>query len=184
MFRPSGAGHAVWSGYSIETTAQAAYAATTMDKTDRHIIRLLRVDGRISNQNLAEAIGLSPSACLRRVKILEQSGVIRGYVAVIATAADDEGTVAIVRITLEKQTEEYLRRFESAVRRHPEIRECYLMTGDADYTIRVATASAAEYEELHTNVLSRLPGVARIHSSIAMRNVLKGAAGSVRSSVG
>jgi DNA-binding Lrp family transcriptional regulator len=155
-----------------------------MDKIDRHIIRLLRVDGRISNQSLAEAVGLSPSACLRRVKMLEQSGVIRGYVAVIASSQDDEGTVAIVRITLEKQTEEYLRRFEAAVKQHPEIRECYLMTGDADYTIRVATGSAAEYEELHTNVLSRLPGVARIHSSIAMRNVLRSANGSNRTSVG
>ncbi|MCW2387314.1 DNA-binding Lrp family transcriptional regulator [Sphingobium sp. B11D3B] len=147
-----------------------------MDKIDRHIIRLLRTDGRISNQSLAEAVGLSPSACLRRVRILEKSGVIRGYVAVVGLPEEDEATVAIVRITLEKQTEEYLRRFESAVRRHPEIRECYLMTGDADYSIRVATGSAAAYEELHTNVLSRLPGVARIHSSIAMRKVLPGGA--------
>ena len=155
-----------------------------MDKIDRHIIRLLRVDGRISNQSLADAVGLSPSACLRRVKILEQSGVIRGYVAVIASADADDATVAIVRITLEKQTEEYLRRFEGAVRRHPEIRECYLMTGDVDYSIRVATASAAEYEELHMNVLSRLPGVARIHSSIAMRDVLQGRSKPLRTSGG
>ncbi|MBN8831743.1 MAG: Lrp/AsnC family transcriptional regulator [Sphingomonadales bacterium] len=155
-----------------------------MDKIDRHIIRLLRVDGRLSNQSLADAVGLSPSACLRRVRILEQTGVIKGYVAVIASPEEEEATVAIVRITLEKQTEEYLRRFESAVRRHPEIRECYLMTGDADYTIRVATGSAGEYEELHTNVLSRLPGVARIHSSIAMRNVLRGTSAPGRSSGG
>ncbi|MBC2667155.1 Lrp/AsnC family transcriptional regulator [Novosphingobium flavum] len=149
-----------------------------MDKIDRNILRLLQLDGRMSNQALAEAVGLSPSACLRRVKLLEQSGVIRGYSAVISVGEDDEGTVAIVRITLEKQTEEYLRRFEHAVRQHPEIRECYLMTGDADYLMRVSLSSAGKYEELHTNVLSRLPGVARIHSSIAMRNVLRAGTGS------
>ena len=153
---------------------------SVMDKIDRHILRLLRLDGRMSNQALADAVGLSPSACLRRVKLLEQSGVIRGYVAVVSMPQAEEAIVAIVRITLEKQTEEYLRRFETAVRKYPEIRECYLMTGDADYSMRVATRSAAEYEDMHTNVLSRLPGVARIHSSIAMRNVLGSSTAAIR----
>ena len=145
-----------------------------MDRIDRHILRLLRVDGRMSNQELAAAVGLSPSACLRRVRLLEEAGVIQGYMAIVSLPEDADAVVAIVRITLERQTEEYLRRFEQAVRQHPEIRECYLMTGDVDYNLRVATASAADYEDLHTNILSRLPGVARIQSSIAMRNVLKG----------
>lgn len=145
-----------------------------MDRIDHHILRLLRADGRISNQDLAKAVGLSPSACLRRVRLLEQSGVIQGYMTLVSLPEDADAVVALVRITLERQTEEYLRRFENAVRQHPEIRECYLMTGDVDYSIRVATASAADYEDLHTNILSRLPGVARIQSSIAMRNVLKG----------
>lgn len=105
--------------------------------------------------------------------MLEERGVIRGYTAIIA-APDSEGRIiAIVRLTLEKQTEEYLRRFEAAVREHPEIEECYLMTGDVDYILRVSGASTADYEAIHTDILSRLPGVARIHSSLAMRNVLQ-----------
>lgn len=144
-----------------------------LDKTDNEILRLLQLNGRISNQDLATAVNLSPSACLRRVRLLEHEGIIRGYSAHVALAPDAEATVVIVRITLEKQTEEYLRRFEAAVRRHPEIKECYLMTGDVDYTMRVSTGSPADYEHIHTHIMSRLPGVARIHSSVAMRNVLR-----------
>ena len=91
----------------------------------------------------------------------------------VAASEEGERIVAIVRLTLEKQTEEYLRRFEAAVREHPEIEECFLMTGDADYILRVSAASASAYEAIHTDILSRLPGVARIHSSMAMRNVLQ-----------
>lgn len=139
---------------------------------DRNIIRLLRLDGRMSNSALAAAVGLSPSACLRRVGILEQSGVIRGYTAILA-GPEQEGVIAIVRITLERQTEEYLNRFEAAVRRHPEIQECYLMTGDVDYILRAVAPNAAAYETIHKEILSRLPGVTRIHSSIAMRSILR-----------
>lgn len=145
----------------------------TMDSCDAAILRILQVDGRISNQDLAGKVGLSPSACLRRVRLLEHRGIIRGYSAQVATGEDVERTVVIVQITLEKQTEDYLRRFEQAVRACPEIRECYLVTGDVDYTLRVATATAADYEHVHTHILSRLPGVARIQSSVAMRNVLR-----------
>lgn len=144
----------------------------TIDAIDRNIIRLLRLDGRLSNSALAAAVGLSPSACLRRVRILEKSGVIRGYTAILA-GPERHGVTAIVRITLERQTEEYLNRFETAVRRHPEIQECYLMTGDADYILRAVAPSAAAYEAIHKDILSRLPGVERIHSSIAMRSVLR-----------
>lgn len=147
--------------------------SSSLDAIDRNIIRLLRLDGRMSNSDLAAAVGLSPSACLRRVKMLEQQGTIRGYTAIIAGPAEEEGVVAIVRITLERQTEEYLNRFEAAVRKYPEIQECYLMTGDVDYVLRASAHSAADYESIHKNILSRLPGVERIHSSIAMRSVLK-----------
>lgn len=143
-----------------------------MDAIDRNIIRLLRLDGRMSNSALAAAVGLSPSACLRRVNLLEQSGVIRGYTAIIA-GPEEEGVVAVVRITLERQTEEYLNRFETAVRRHPEIQECFLMTGDSDYILRATASSTADYERIHKEILTRLPGVVRIHSSIAMRSVLR-----------
>lgn len=143
----------------------------SLDAIDRSIVRLLRLNGRLPNKDLAAQIGLSPSACLRRVNNLEAAGIIRGYTAIIAGPAE-EGITAIVRITLERQTEAYLNRFEAAVRLHPEIRECFLMTGDADYILRAVAPNAAAYEAIHKDILSRLPGVVRLHSSIAMRDVL------------
>jgi DNA-binding Lrp family transcriptional regulator len=143
-----------------------------LDALDRKIIGLLRFNGRMANVDLADKVGLSPSACLRRVKALEDSGAIRGYAAILSEAAADEGVVAIVRITLDKQTEDYLNRFEQAVRMHPEIAECFLMTGDADYLLRATASSTAAYEQIHKEILSRLPGVARINSSFAIRSVL------------
>jgi len=142
-----------------------------MDQLDRKILRHLRLEGRISNSDLAAQVGLSASACHRRVGLLEARGIIRGYTAIVASA-EESGIIAIVRITLEKQTEAYLNRFEDAVREHPEIEECFLMTGGADYILRASAPSAAAYEEIHKMILSRLPGVARIHSSIALRSVL------------
>ncbi len=142
-----------------------------LDQIDRNIVRQLRQDGRISNIRLAALVGLSPSACLRRVKLLEEAGVVRGYTAVIS-GSDEGGMVAIVQITLDRQTEEHLDRFEAAVLRHPEIRQCLLMTGEADYLLRVEAADAAAYERIHREVLARLPGVARIHSAFAIRTVL------------
>ena len=127
----------------------------------------------MSNARLAEAVGLSQSACLRRLRLLEKSGVIRGYTALIDLPADEEPTVVIVQITLERQTEEVLNRFEMAVRRCPEVRECYLMTGLSDYLLRVETEDAAAYERVHKEVLSRMPGVARIQSSFAIRTVIR-----------
>lgn len=144
---------------------------TLFDPVDQRILQRLRADGRVSNSDLAEAVGLSPSACLRRVRRLEERGVIRGYTAVLAND-DDEGVVAYVEITLEKQTDDHMRRFEAAVRNHPEIRDCYLMAGAADYIVRAVAADIAAYEVIHKDVLSRLPGVSRIHSSLAIRNVL------------
>ena len=143
-----------------------------LDNTDRKIIRALRRDGRMTNVALAGEVGLSPSACLRRVQILEESGVIRGYTAIVAGAAGREGHVVIVRISLERQTEDVLRRFEAEVLKHPEIRECYLMTGEEDYLLRLEAAGAGDYERIHKEVLSRLPGVQRINSSFAIRSVL------------
>ena len=147
--------------------------AFQLDELDHKLIRLLRLNGRRPNSELAAEVGLSASACLRRIRILEDRGVIRGYTAIVDSPGAQDGMIAIVRLTLEKQTEEYLRRFETAVRDHPEIEECFLMTGDADYVLRVSAPSAAAYEAIHTDILSRLPGVARIHSSFAMRNVLR-----------
>jgi DNA-binding Lrp family transcriptional regulator len=144
-----------------------------MDAVDRRIIDVLRADGRITNADLAEKVGLSPSACLRRVRLLEEDGTIRGYAALINDRAPVSETVVIVQISLERQTDEYLRRFEKAASQCPDIRECYLMTGVSDYLLRVTVPDAASYERIHTDVLSRLPGVARIQSSFAIRAVIK-----------
>ncbi|MGK7866015.1 Lrp/AsnC family transcriptional regulator [Falsiroseomonas sp. E2-1-a20] len=145
-----------------------------MDETDRAIIRHLRADGRMPNAALAEAVGLSPSACLRRLRLLESRGTIRGYTVLVEETAQQGVVVVIVQITLERQTDDHLRRFEDAVRRCPEVRECYLMTGIADYLLRVEARDAADYERLHKEALSRMPGVARIQSSFAIRTVIRG----------
>jgi len=146
----------------------------TLDDVDANIIRVLRADGRISNADLAAQVGLSPSACLRRTRHLEHTGVIRGYTALVNGAGGDDKLVVLTQITLDRQTEEFLNRFEAAVRRCPEVIDCYLMTGLADYLLKIEVKNAADYERLHKEVLSRLPGVARIQSSFAIRTVVGG----------
>jgi len=143
-----------------------------LDNADRNILRLLRIDARTSNAKLATEVGLSPSACLRRIKLLEQAGVIRGYTALIDTTRSESIIALIINITFERQTEDYLDKFEAAVRRHPEIRECYLMTGGSDYMLRVDVENAGAFERIYKEVLSTLPGVLRIHSSFSIRDVL------------
>jgi len=143
-----------------------------LDAIDRNILRLLRLDARMSNASLAASVGLSPSACLRRLRLLEQGGVIRGYTALIDTSDAEASIAVIINITLERQTEDHLDRFEAAVRKHPEIRECFLMTGNSDYLLRVEVSNAGEFERIHKEILSALPGVLRIHSSFSIRNVL------------
>lgn len=144
-----------------------------MDAIDKKIIAILRRSGRISNADLAKAVALSPSACLRRVRLLEENGTIRGYTALINERPNATDTVVIVQISLERQTDEYLRRFEKAAIEHPDIRECYMMTGPSDYLLRVTVSDTSSYERIHTEVLSRLPGVSRIDSSFAIRTVIK-----------
>jgi DNA-binding Lrp family transcriptional regulator len=145
-----------------------------LDDHDLRILRALRQDGRMTNAALAEAVGLSPSACLRRLRLLERRGVIRGYTAVIEEPDAREAVTVIVQITLDRQTEEHLSRFEAAVRRLPEVRECFLMTGMSDYLLRVEVRDAADYERIHKEQLSRLPGVQRIQSAFAIRSVIRG----------
>ncbi|ONG48232.1 transcriptional regulator [Pseudoroseomonas deserti] len=145
-----------------------------LDALDRKLLRLLRADGRMSNAALAEAIGLSASACLRRLRLLEGSGIIRGYTAIIEDSLPQAKSTVIVQITLERQTEDAFNRFEAAVRACPEVCECYLMTGSADYQLRVEARDAADYERIHKEQLSRMPGVARIQSAFAIRTVVRG----------
>ncbi len=143
-----------------------------LDAIDRNILRLLRLDARVSNAKLASEVGLSPSACLRRIKLMEQAGVIRGYTALVDTSQAETAIAVIINITLERQTEEHLDRFEAAVRKHPEIKECFLMTGGSDYLLRVEVANPGDFERIHKDILSTMPGVLRIHSSFSIRNVL------------
>ncbi len=145
-----------------------------MDEIDRAIIRALRADGRMPNAALAATVGLSPSACLRRLRLLESRGIIRGYTVLVDEPSPAGVVTVIVQITLERQTDDHLRRFEDAVRRCPEVRECHLMTGIADYLLRVEARDAADYERIHKEALSRMPGVSRIQSSFAIRTVIRG----------
>jgi DNA-binding Lrp family transcriptional regulator len=145
----------------------------TLDRFDRAILQTLQLDGRISNSSLAERVSLSESACLRRVRALVASGLIEGYTARINQQRAGCPVNVFVNITLDRQDEVDLRKFEDAVRKLPEVMECYLMTGDYDYTLRVVVADTADYERVHSKHLTRLPGVARIHSSFALRTVQK-----------
>lgn len=147
---------------------------TGIDDYDRKILTQLRLNARVTNQVLGEAVGLSPSACLRRVRNLERSGAIRGYTILLGGSLPEEGTTAMVQVTLSQQTQDCLTRFEAAVRGHPEIREWYLMTGEGDYFLRIQIAGIDDYERFHREVLSRLPGVTRITSSFAMRSGRRG----------
>ena len=144
-----------------------------LDSIDRNIIRLLRLNARITNAKLSEEVGLSPSACLRRISLLEQAGVIRGYTALVGNSEGENPIAVIINITLERQTEEHLNRFESAVRRHPEIQECYLMTGGSDYLLSLVVRDVDDLERVHSRELTRIPGVTRVSSSVAMRTVVK-----------
>lgn len=141
-----------------------------LDDADRRILTALRLNARITNSALAAEVGLSASACLRRVKLLEKAGVIRGYTTLVAGAMPGEGVTAIVQVQLERQTEEYLSRFERALRRYPEIQEWFLMTGTGDYIMHVQIGGIAEYGAFHRDVISRLPGVSRINTGFAMRS--------------
>ena len=144
-----------------------------LDKIDHAVIKYLQNDGRISNSDLSEKVGLSQSACLRRVKALEKQGIIEGYVAVMDQAAAGLTDNVFVQITVEKQTKELLFEFEKIVRQCPQIIECYLMSGDADYLLRVIVSDASDYEKLHMDVLTNLPGVSNIKSNFSLRTVTK-----------
>lgn len=144
-----------------------------LDRTDRAILRILQQDARITNVALAEKVSLSESACLRRVRMLEESGLIEGYSAQISQARCGYPVNVFVSITLDKQQQAELEAFENAVRKIPEVMECYLMTGEYDYLLRVVVADLADFERVHHHHLTRLPHVARVHSSFAMRTVQK-----------
>ena len=144
-----------------------------LDAIDRNILAQLQADGRMTNAELAERVHLSQSACLRRVRRLEEEGVIDGYVMLVDPAAIGRPSTVFVEISLAGQSEELLDAFEAAARDCPGVMECYLMAGEADYLLRVVAADAQDYERIHKTLRSRCPGVARIRSSFALRTVCK-----------
>src|ERR1700689_587676 len=149
-----------------------------LDRSDRKILRELQRDARQSNAALAAGVGLSESACLRRVRLLEQAGVIERYTAMLSAVRVGVTVGFIIRITLKGQTDRDLGAFEQAgqaVQAVPEVTECDLTTGESDYVLRVVARDAADFERLHSKVLTKLPGVARVDSSFLLRSVVKNA---------
>jgi DNA-binding Lrp family transcriptional regulator len=144
-----------------------------LDRYDRAILEALQQDGRISNVHLAARVSLSESACLRRVRALEQDGLIERYVALLNQKKAGVGGTVFVHIALRREEQSELAAFEKAVQDIPEIMECYLMTGEFDYLLRVVVSDMADFERLHNEALTRLPGVARVNSSVAIRTVTK-----------
>ena len=143
-----------------------------LDRIDRAILAALQQDGRLSNVELAERVGLSESACSRRVHRLHEQQVISHYTAHLNAAVVGLPGTVFVDVSLSDQREESLNRFEDAVKAVDEVMECYLMSGEKDYLMKVAVTDAADFERVH-NILTRLPGVDRVHSSFTLRPVLK-----------
>jgi len=144
-----------------------------VDDRDRAILRELMREGRLTNSELAARVHLSASACLRRVQIMEESGLIAGYVMLLDPAAAGLPGAAFVFVTLDQQGRASLDRFEAQARRHPEILECYLLAGSADYLLRIAYRDSGDFERIHTDILTQLPGVSRVQSTLALRTVKK-----------
>ena len=146
---------------------------TDLDRIDRKILALLQVNGRISNADLAEKVALSASACHRRVQRLEEAGYVKDYVAMLDARKMGCPTTVFVEITLSGQADEVLDAFETAVKRIPEVLECHLMAGTADYILKVVAEDTEDFARIHRRALARLPGVLQMQSSFALRTVFK-----------
>ncbi len=144
-----------------------------MDAIDAKIVRALQEDGRLTNLELAEKVGLSPSPCLRRVRNLEASGVIRGYTALVDQKACGWPITCLVRIRLGNHSQETVQAFEKKIAETEAILDCYLMTGNADYELRIAARSLDDYEQLVRETIQKLPGIASIETSFAYGVVKK-----------
>ena len=142
-----------------------------MDEIDLKILKTLQEDASTTNSDLADRVGLSPAPCLRRVRALEEQGVIRKYVTLLDPGAVNLGVTVFVQISLDLQVEDRLEKFERAIMRRPEVLECYLMTGDSDYLLRVVVPDVAAYERFLKESLTRIEGVAGIKSSFALKQV-------------
>lgn len=144
-----------------------------LDRYDRQILRQLQDDGRLSNQELADRIGLSPSPCLRRVRALEEAGIIAGYRALVDAKALGLSLMALIHISMDQHTPERFDGFEAAVKDIPEIIECLLITGQAaDYQLKAVVRDMDAFQELLLNRITRIPGVTGVHSSFVLRRVV------------
>lgn len=144
-----------------------------LDSVDRRILRALQRTGRISNAELSEKVNLSPSACHRRVQRLEVEGFIKNYVALLDARKLNCPTTVFVEITLSGQADEVLDAFEREVARVPDVLECHLMAGTADYLLKVVAQDTEDFARIHRQYLARLPGVQGMQSSFALRTVFK-----------
>ena len=142
-----------------------------LDSMDLRILRQLQEDGALSNVELARRVGLSPSPCLARVKALQERGVIRRYVALADAARLGLGLNVFISISLKTQSKEALARFEQRISEHDEVMECYLMTGDSDYLIRVVVTDIAALERFILEQLTPIPDIEKIRSSFALKQV-------------
>ena len=144
-----------------------------LDKLDRAILKELQRQGRISNADLAESVNLSPSACHRRVQRLEKEGYIKEYVALLNPQKIGVATTVFVEIRLSAQADDVLESFENAVKRIPDVLECHLMAGTADYILKIVAENTEDFARIHRQFLTRLPAVAQMQSSFSLRTVLK-----------
>ncbi len=147
-------------------------AELTMDRTDFRILHHLQNNGRISNAELADLVGLSPSPCLRRVKALEQAGIIKRYAAIVDAKAVGLPISIFVNVSLQRQERSSLEKFEEQIAKYAEIMECYLMTGSFDYVLRIVVPDLDSYERFLAEKLTRTPGVANIQSSFTLKQVV------------
>jgi DNA-binding Lrp family transcriptional regulator len=142
-----------------------------LDAVDRKILGILQTHGRISNQDLADRVGLSPSPCLRRVKALEARGIVQRYVALIDASTVGRGLQAVVEVRLDRQTSDSVARFEKEILKFPQVLECYLVAGDWDYVLRVVARDLDDFRDFCVNRLARIPGVGNVKSNISMKQV-------------
>ena len=147
---------------------------TNIDQLDRSILQMLQRNGRATLTEVSESVGLSPSPVARRVRLLEEAGIITGYAAQIDEVALGYGFSVFVSVKLDKQIDEALVKFEAAIQLFPEVVDCWLMTGNRDYLLRIATNGLAEFERFLVGKFTKLPGVASIESSIPLRRVKVG----------
>jgi Lrp/AsnC family leucine-responsive transcriptional regulator len=147
---------------------------TNIDQLDRSILQMLQRNGRATLNEVSERVGLSPTPVARRVRLLEEAGIITGYAAQIDEVALGYGFSVFVSVKLDKQIDEALVKFEAAIQLFPEVVDCWLMTGNRDYLLRIATNGLGEFERFLVRKFTKLPGVASIESSIPLRRVKVG----------